>query len=88
MAVKMRLQRYGTTKRPYYRLVVADSRNKRDGRYIEIIGMYDPTLEPARIEIDENRALDWLNNGAQPTDTVKNLLSKQGILAKFRQNTK
>jgi len=88
MAVKLRLQRYGTTKRPYYRLVVADSRNKRDGRYIEIIGMYDPTIEPARVEIDEARALEWLGNGAQPTDTVKNLLSKQGILEKFRQNNK
>ena len=86
MAVKLRLQRFGTTKRPYYRLVVADSRNKRDGRYLEIIGAYDPTKEPTLIEIDEERALDWLSKGAQPTDTVRNLLTKKGIISKARQN--
>ncbi len=86
MAVKLRLQRFGTTKRPYYRLVVADSRSKRDGRYLEIIGSYDPTKEPTEIKIDEERALDWLSKGAQPTDTVKNLLTKKGIYSKARQN--
>lgn len=86
MAVKLRLQRFGTTKRPYYRLVVADSRHKRDGRYLEIIGSYDPTKEPTEIKIDEERALDWLSKGAQPTDTVKNLLTKKGIYSKARQN--
>ena len=86
MAVKLRLQRFGTTKRPYYRLVVADSRNKRDGRYLEIIGSYDPTKEPTEFKIDEERALEWLSKGAQPTDTVKNLLTKTGILSKARQN--
>ena len=86
MAVKLRLQRFGTTKRPYYRLVVADSRSKRDGRYLEIIGSYDPTKEPTEIKIDEERALDWLSKGAQPTDTVKNLLTKKGIYTKARQN--
>ena len=85
MAVKLRLQRHGTTKRPYYRLVVADSRDKRDGRYLEIIGSYDPTKNPTEIKIDEERALEWLLKGAQPTDTVKNLLSKAGVISKYRQ---
>ncbi|MFP4287097.1 MAG: 30S ribosomal protein S16 [Candidatus Izemoplasmataceae bacterium] len=86
MAVKLRLQRHGTTKRPFYRLVVADSRNKRDGKYLEIIGTYDPTKNPSEVKIDEARALDWLNKGAQPTDTVKNILSKAGVIAKYRQS--
>jgi small subunit ribosomal protein S16 len=86
MAVKLRLQRHGTTKRPFYRLVVADSRSKRDGKYLEIIGTYDPTKNPSEVKIDEARALDWLNKGAQPTDTVKNILSKAGVIAKYRQS--
>ena len=86
MAVKLRLQRYGTVKKPYYRLVVADSRKKRDGRYLEIIGSYDPTQTPSAVKIDEARALDWLSKGAQPTNTVKNLLTKQGIIAKHKQS--
>ena len=88
MAVKLRLQRFGTTKRPYYRVVAADSRNKRDGRYLEIIGSYDPTKNPTEINIDEERAIDWLAKGAQPTDTVKNLLSKTGIIQKVSQNSR
>lgn len=88
MAVKLRLQRFGTHKRPYYRLVVADSRMKRDGRYLEIIGTYDPTTQPETVTINEERVMIWLAQGAQPTDTVKNLFTKQGIIAKFRQQNK
>ncbi len=86
MAVKLRLQRFGTTKRPFYRLVVADSSHKRDGRYLEIIGTYDPTKNPTLVDIKEDRALEWLKKGALPTDTVKNILSKQGVMAKYRQD--
>ncbi|TVP94731.1 MAG: 30S ribosomal protein S16 [Acholeplasmatales bacterium] len=85
MALKLRLQRHGTTKRPFYRLVAAESSHKRDGRYLEIIGTYDPTKNPTELNIDEARALAWLAKGAQPTDTAKNLLTKKGIIAKFRQ---
>ncbi|MFK5883299.1 MAG: 30S ribosomal protein S16 [Candidatus Izemoplasma sp.] len=79
MAVKLRLQRYGSKKRPFYRLVASDSRMKRDGRYLEILGTYDPTNEPATIKIDEEKALKWMAVGAKPTDTVKNLLKQAGI---------
>ena len=79
MAVKLRLQRHGSKKRPFYRLVAADSRNKRDGRYLEIIGTYNPTTEPASVKIDVEKAEKWLNEGAKPTDTVKNLFAKAGI---------
>ena len=82
MAVKLRLQRYGSKKRPFYRLVAADSRAKRDGRFLEIIGTYNPTTEPASVKIDEEKAVKWLNEGAQPTDTVKNLFAKAGITAR------
>ena len=81
MAVKLRLQRYGSKKRPFYRIVAADSRSKRDGRYLEIIGTYDPTKEPVAVRIDEDKASKWLNEGAIATDTVKNLFSKAGITA-------
>ncbi|ASS99966.1 MULTISPECIES: 30S ribosomal protein S16 [Geobacillus] len=83
MAVKIRLKRMGTKKKPFYRIVVADSRSPRDGRFIETIGTYDPVAEPAQVKIDEELALKWLQNGAKPSDTVRNLLSKQGILEKF-----
>ena len=83
MAVKIRLTRMGAKKNPFYRIVVADSRSPRDGRFIEILGNYDSTKEPAVINVDEEKAIDWMSKGAQPTDTVKNLLSKQGIMAKF-----
>ncbi len=86
MAVKLRLQRFGTKKRPFYRLVAAESYLKRDGRYLEIVGTYDPRQNPTAIDIDEDLALKWLNKGATPTDTVKNILSKQGIMAKYRQD--
>lgn len=79
MAVKIRLQRYGSKKRPFYRLVAADSRQKRDGRYLEIIGTYNPTTEPATVKIDEEKAHKWLSEGAQVTDTVKNLFKQAGI---------
>ncbi|HEY8364513.1 MAG TPA: 30S ribosomal protein S16 [Haloplasmataceae bacterium] len=81
--VKLRIQRFGAKKRPFYRIVAADSRFPRDGRFIEIVGTYNPLTEPAEIKIDEEKALKWLNNGAQPTDTVRSLLSRQGIMAKF-----
>jgi small subunit ribosomal protein S16 len=79
MAVKIRLQRFGAKKRPFYRIVAADSRNKRDGRYLEIIGTYNPLTNPATVKIDEEKAQKWLHEGAQVTDTVKNLFSKAGI---------
>ena len=76
MAVKIRLRRMGAKKAPFYRIVVADSRYPRDGRFIEEVGYYDPTKEPSVIKIDEEKAKTWLANGAQPTDTVKALLKK------------
>jgi small subunit ribosomal protein S16 len=83
MAVKIRLNRMGAKKNPFYRIVVADSRAPRDGRFIEIIGNYDSTQEPAVININEEKALEWMGKGAQPTDTVRSLLKKQGVMAKF-----
>ena len=83
MAVKLRLQRFGSHKNPYYRIVASDSRSPRDGKFIEVLGTYNPTTNPAVVTVDEEKILSWLNNGAQPTDTVKSLLSKQGIIAKF-----
>lgn len=85
MAVKMRLKRMGAKKAPFYRVVVADSRSPRDGKIIESIGTYNPLVTPAEVKIDEELALNWLNNGAIPTDTVKNLLSRQGIMKKFHE---
>ena len=79
MAVKIRLRRIGAKKAPFYRVVVADSRYPRNGRFIEEIGYYDPLKEPAEIKIDAEKAQKWLSNGAQPTDTVKSLLQKSGI---------
>ncbi len=79
MAVKMRLRRMGAKKAPFYRIVVADSRYPRDGRFIEEIGTYNPLTEPATVVIDEEKAKKWLGCGAQPTDTVKTLLKKKGI---------
>ena len=80
MAVKIRLRRMGAKKAPFYRVVVADSRFPRDGRFIEEIGYYDPTMEPAVVKIDAEKAQKWIANGAQPTDTVKALLKKNGAL--------
>ena len=80
MAVKMRLRRMGAKKAPFYRIVVADERYPRDGRFIEEIGYYDPTKEPSVVKVDAEAAKKWLANGAQPTDTVKVILKKVGIL--------
>ena len=80
MAVKIRLKRMGAKKAPFYRVVVADSRSPRDGRFIDNIGTYNPLTIPAEINIDKEAAKKWLNNGAIPTDTVRNLFSKAGIL--------
>ncbi|MDD6468052.1 MAG: 30S ribosomal protein S16 [Erysipelotrichaceae bacterium] len=85
MAVKLRLTRMGAKKAPVYRIVAADSRSPRDGRFIEIVGLYNPTANPAEININEELALKWLKNGAQPSDTVRSLFSKQGIMKKFHE---
>ena len=86
MAVKLRLTRMGKKKQPTYRVVAIDSRTKRDGEYIELIGTYNPLTTPAEIKLNEELALAWLNKGAIPTDTVKNLLSKEGIMKKFHDS--
>jgi small subunit ribosomal protein S16 len=80
MAVKIRLRRMGAKKNPFYRVVVADSRYPRDGRFIEEIGTYNPLADPAVINIDNEKAAKWIKNGAQPTDTVKALLKKTGAI--------
>lgn len=80
MAVKIRLKRIGAKKNPFYRVVVADSRYPRDGRFIEEIGTYNTLKDPAEIKIDGERAAAWIKNGAQPTDTVKSLLKKTGVI--------
>jgi small subunit ribosomal protein S16 len=80
MAVKIRLRRLGAKSAPTYRIVVADSRFPRDGRFIEEIGTYNPCTEPSTVTIDAEKAKSWIKNGAQPTDTVKALLKKQGVL--------
>lgn len=83
MAVKIRLKRMGAKKSPFYRIVVADARSPRDGRSIETVGTYNPLTQPATVNIDEEKALKWLADGAKPSDTVRNLFSEQGILEKF-----
>ncbi len=83
MAVKLRLKRMGAKKRPFYRIVAADSRSPRDGRFIEVVGTYNPITEPAEVKVNEELALKWLKNGAIPTDTVRDLLRKQGVMEKF-----
>jgi small subunit ribosomal protein S16 len=80
MAVKMRLQRHGSKKRPFYFIVVADARSPRDGKFIQKLGTYNPLTVPATIQIDRQKALDWLQKGAQPTDTVRRILSFKGVL--------
>lgn len=80
MAVKIRLRRMGAKKAPFYRIVVADGRSPRDGRFIEEIGTYDPTKDPAAVTVDGEKAKKWISNGAQPTETVKALLKKNGVL--------
>lgn len=86
--VKIRLNRMGAKRQPFYRIVVADSRSPRDGRFIEIVGNYDPTKNPAVVNIDEEKVISWIQNGAQPTDTVRSLLSKQGIMKKIHEERK
>lgn len=86
MAVKLRLKRMGAKKRPFYRVVAADSRSPRDGRFIEEVGYYNPVTNPAEVKIDEEKALKWLSQGAIPTDTVRDLFSKQGIMKKFHES--
>ena len=83
MSVKIRLRRMGTRGKPFYRIVVADSRTARDGRFIEALGFYDPRTDPPKIKIDEEKALLWLNRGAQPSDTAEALLKKESIFQKF-----
>lgn len=83
MAVKIRLKRMGAKKRPFYRIVVADSRSPRDGRFIEEVGYYNPIENPSVIKVDKELAIKWLSNGAEPTDTVRSIFSKEGILEEF-----
>ncbi len=83
MAVKLRLKRMGAKQKPFYRIVAADSRFPRDGRFIEVVGTYDPIKGADKVTIDEEKTIAWLNKGAQPTDTVKNILSNAGIIKKF-----
>lgn len=86
MAVKIRLSRVGGKKNPIYRVVVADSRMPRDGRFIEVIGRYNPQTEPSLVQIDQERALKWLADGAQPTQSVEKLLRIEGIRKEFKEN--
>ena len=86
MAVKLRLKRMGAKKKPFYRIVAADSRSPRDGKFIEEVGYYDPTKSPAVIKVDLEKAMKWLSTGAIPTHTVRNLFSKEGIMKKFHES--
>ena len=86
MAVKIRLTRMGSKKKPYYRINVADSRSPRDGRFIETVGTYNPLVEENQVTLKEDRVLAWLADGAQPSDTVRNILSKAGVMKKFHDS--
>lgn len=88
MAVKLRLTRLGAKKKPVYRIVASDSRRPRDGQYIELVGTYNPNTNPAEVKINKEVALKWLNNGAVPTDTVRSLFSKNGIMKEFANSKK
>lgn len=88
MATTIRLTRMGRKKNPFYRVVVADSRMPRDGRFLDILGTYDPLIEPPAIKLDESKALYWLTKGAQVSDTVRQLLQKSGIMKKFNEARK
>lgn len=85
MAVKLRLKRMGAKQKPFYRIVAADARSPRDGRFIEVVGTYNPIKKPAEVSVNEELALKWLNNGAIPTDTVRSILSKEGIMSKYAE---
>ena len=86
MAVKIRLTRMGSKKKPFYRINVADSRTPRDGRFIETVGTYNPLIEENQVSLKEERVLEWLSKGAQPSDTVRNILSKEGVMKKFHES--
>jgi len=88
MAVKLRLKRMGSKQKPFYRIVAADARSPRDGRFIETVGTYNPIKGADQITVNEEKALTWLKNGAQPTDTVKNILSRAGVMAKYAESKK
>ena len=88
MAVKIRLKRMGSNKKPFYRIVVADSRSPRDGKFIEEIGYYNPVSQPKQVKINDEKAVKWLSNGAQPTDTVKTLLVNNGVMEKVEASKK
>jgi len=88
MAVKLRLKRMGAKKKPFYRIVAADSRMPRDGRFIEQLGTYNPNTDPAEVVLKKDEIMKWLNNGAQPSDTVRNILSKEGIMKEFADSKK
>ncbi len=85
MSVKIRLKRMGSKKRPFYRIVVADSRSPRDGRFIETVGTYNPLTQPEQVTLKEEAIMGWLNHGTQPSDTVRNILSKEGVMKKFHE---
>jgi small subunit ribosomal protein S16 len=85
LSVKIRLRRMGSKKRPSYRIVVANSTSPRDGRFIDLLGFYDPLTDPATIRIDEEKAKLWLSRGAQPTDSANSILKRQGVLERFEQ---
>ena len=85
MSVKIRLKRMGSKKRPFYRIVVADSRSPRDGRFIETVGTYNPLTDPETVTLKEEKVMNWLDNGAQPSDTVRNILSRNGVMKKFHE---
>jgi small subunit ribosomal protein S16 len=85
MSVRIRLRRMGTHKKPFYRLVVADSRCPRNGRFIEMVGTYDPLKKPAEIKVNQDKTLNWLKKGAIPSDTVKTLLSKVGVMKQYAE---
>ena len=86
MAVKLRLKRMGAKKRPFYRIVATDSRSRRDGEYLELVGTYNPISKEKDVKINEEVALKWLNNGAIPSDTVRSLLKDAGIMKKFAES--
>lgn len=88
MAVKLRLTRMGAKKKPVYRIVASDSRSPRDGKYLELVGTYNPNTNPAEVKINKEVALKWLGIGAVPTDTVRSLLSKNGIMKEFAESKK
>jgi len=88
MAVKIRLKRMGVKKKPFYRIVVADSRSPRDGKFIDEIGFYNPISEPKEIRIDDEKAIKWISTGAKPTDTVNDLFKKNGIYEKIEESKK